>query len=451
MEENMRLRVLFFVLMALATLSLMAQNTGLYFDGVDDCVAIGSMTSQITTTFTVEMWINPATVAVGSGELPTYGRTLIASSTGTDKPLWLSLRGSEIWVRTFTGNNPVLQTTGAAIPANAWTHIAVSATRSGQTHLYINGVEYGTGVNSGTQYVWNNTACLGDLRPGRLLPFWGAMDEVRIWNDIRTPQEIQTYMNTTIDPSSSGLVAYYMLNESSGSVAEDSAGNYDGQTRNGLTVNNNPQWLAEGPTLPVELSSFTAVLMIGNNVKIMWVTQSETDLQGYYILRSRNQDLNDAVKVSDLIISQNSSNQTSYSYTDEEVFDNGLYYYWLQSLNLDGSFDYHGPVSVNVSQDNPEAPVIPQSTSLVSVYPNPFNPQVQLRYYLETPTAVAFSIYNTKGQLIRSWQEGDKAAGTYQSTWDGNDNLGSACSSGIYLVKMQAGKQTSMKKAILAK
>jgi hypothetical protein len=67
------------------SMGLTAQNNALMFDGVNDCVAIGNMTSEVSTSFTVECWFNPSSVAVGSGELATYGRAIFASSTSNDK------------------------------------------------------------------------------------------------------------------------------------------------------------------------------------------------------------------------------------------------------------------------------------------------------------------------------------------------------------------------------
>ncbi len=136
------------------------------------------MQSQITTTYTVEAWINTKTVAVGSGELATYGRTIFASSTSTDKPLWVTLRGNQIWVRTFTGNDPQIQYTITGMTIDTWYHIAVSATRSGTVRLYVNGLPVASAA-AGNQFTWNNTACLGDLRPDRDLTFWGSIDDVR--------------------------------------------------------------------------------------------------------------------------------------------------------------------------------------------------------------------------------------------------------------------------------
>ncbi|MDD2478213.1 MAG: lamin tail domain-containing protein, partial [Candidatus ainarchaeum sp.] len=47
----------------------------------------------------------------------------------------------------------------------------------------------------------------------------------------------------------------------------------------------------EDPTLPVELSSFTAVMNSDNHAVISWVTQTETGVSGYYVLRNSVEDL----------------------------------------------------------------------------------------------------------------------------------------------------------------
>ncbi|MCB5251835.1 MAG: hypothetical protein RBR69_04265 [Candidatus Cloacimonadaceae bacterium] len=50
-HKVMPLTLLFFLLLVSG---LLAQNNALTFDGDDDCVAIGNMTSEISSTFTVE-------------------------------------------------------------------------------------------------------------------------------------------------------------------------------------------------------------------------------------------------------------------------------------------------------------------------------------------------------------------------------------------------------------
>jgi len=86
-----------------------------------------------------------------------------------------------------------------------------------------------------------------------------------------------------------------------------------------------------------------------------------------------------------------------------------------------------------------------------SIYPNPFNPLTTIDYEISKPADVKIEIYNNRGQLVRSFALGYKKQGSYKLTWEGEDNNGCLCSSGIYYIRMQAGKENYTKKAVLLK
>lgn len=208
----------------------------------------------------------------------------------------------------------------------------------------------------------------------------------------------------------------------------------------------------QDPTLPVELSSFTALVNTQNMINIQWITQSESNLNGYYIQRGSSDQLSQAVVVSPLIHATNSSQQQVYLYTDNELQESGTYYYWLEVQEMDGTMTFHGPRMVIYNADgNPGTPNAPLLTELKSVYPNPFNPSATIQYALAKDARVNLAIYNARGQLVRSFAEGDKASGTYNVIWNGTDNYGRECGTGIYYIHMQAGAKSFMQKAVLMK
>ena len=86
-----------------------------------------------------------------------------------------------------------------------------------------------------------------------------------------------------------------------------------------------------------------------------------------------------------------------------------------------------------------------------SIYPNPFNPLTTINYEISKPADVKIEVYNNRGQLVRSFALGYKKQGSYKLTWEGEDNNGCLCSSGIYYIRMQAGKENYIKKAVLLK
>ena len=206
------------------------------------------------------------------------------------------------------------------------------------------------------------------------------------------------------------------------------------------------------PTVPVELSHFAATITAQNYVQITWTTQSESNISGYNIYRNANMDLSSAIKVSDLIDGTNTSEAHTYSYLDQELEQSGTYYYWLQNVELDGYTSFYGPVSVTFTADEEGgAPPVNFVTRLENAYPNPFNPNTNIRYQLKDAGDVKIDIFNARGQLVRSFSRSHDAAGYYQINWDGRDSSGKAVSSGVYQYKMTSGKYHSTKKMVLKK
>jgi hypothetical protein len=206
-------------------------------------------------------------------------------------------------------------------------------------------------------------------------------------------------------------------------------------------------------TLPVELSSFSATTTADNFVKLNWISQSESSLLGYYVNRSFVSDLSSSTMISGQIPATNTSSQQSYTFVDSEICESGQYYYWLQSMEMDGSINYHGPISilVNLDGDDPEIPEIQLETALKSIYPNPFNPSTTISYQISAPGKVDFDIYNSKGQIVRKMNRSHGAPGVYTVVFDGKDANGSLMASGIYYVAMTTDGYFKMQKLLLMK
>ncbi len=96
-------------------------------------------------------------------------------------------------------------------------------------------------------------------------------------------------------------------------------------------------------------------------------------------------------------------------------------------------------------------PVIPAVIGGLGVYPNPFNPTAGISYKLEAAGQAEISVYNLKGQKVRTLLNANKASGTHQLTWDGKDDRGTDLAAGIYLIRLRTGSQTKTVKAVLAK
>ena len=206
------------------------------------------------------------------------------------------------------------------------------------------------------------------------------------------------------------------------------------------------------PTLPVELSSFTAVLTSTNSAMLTWITESESGVLGYYILRGDSAEAPE-LTVSGLIEAVNSSQTQTYKFEDSSLFETGSYYYWLQSVDYDGTEAFFGPVELIYAHDGSdgEVPGVEIVTALQGAYPNPFNPSTNIAYSLSEARDVEFHIFNSRGQMIRHIKVGQKEAGQHSQVWNGVDDNGNLVGSGIYYIRMQAGSQSFSSKAVLMK
>lgn len=79
-------------------------------------------------------------------------------------------------------------------------------------------------------------------------------------------------------------------------------------------------------------------------------------------------------------------------------------------------------------------------------YPNPFNPATVIKFSLPEKLDVKLQIYNSIGEVVKSFEEKGLDAGVHSFVFDAN-NL----SSGVYIYSLDAGKFSSVKKMILMK
>ncbi|MCP3681843.1 MAG: T9SS type A sorting domain-containing protein [bacterium] len=87
-----------------------------------------------------------------------------------------------------------------------------------------------------------------------------------------------------------------------------------------------------------------------------------------------------------------------------------------------------------------------QKSKLLGSFPNPFNAQAKISFYLQKPGNASLKIYNIAGQLVKEFKNDYSDAGVYSITWDA-----SSVASGIYFYKLSVGDQVFKKKMMLLK
>ena len=100
--------------------------------------------------------------------------------------------------------------------------------------------------------------------------------------------------------------------------------------------------------------------------------------------------------------------------------------------------------------------LMPKRTTLLTNYPNPFNPETWIPYQLSEATEVIVRIYAVNGTLVRTLPLGHQLAGVYQERsraayWDGKNALGESVASGVYFYTLTAGDFTATRKMLIRK
>jgi Concanavalin A-like lectin/glucanases superfamily len=196
-------------------------GSALDFDGVNDLVSIANAADlDFTSSFTLEAWVRPDTLAQGRSviskvETPATPSGYLLSAQVNGKPTgYASSSGT---VKGVSGTT--------ALSTGTWTDLAF--TSDGTTlRLYVEGKLASTapaiaakattaGLEIGHSVYFNNVY------------FDGLIDEVRIYNQALPESQIQADRDTAV-----GLdqmpVAAYSFDEGSGTIVKDSAGNHDG-------------------------------------------------------------------------------------------------------------------------------------------------------------------------------------------------------------------------------
>ena len=90
--------------------------------------------------------------------------------------------------------------------------------------------------------------------------------------------------------------------------------------------------------------------------------------------------------------------------------------------------------------------LIPTTTELSNIYPNPFNPSTTIDFSVPTESVVNIGIYDVSGRNIQTLVNDTYQPGYYSIVWDGTGH-----SSGVYFVKMTSGSYTQTQKLMLVK
>ncbi len=174
--------------------------------------------------FTIEMWVNPS-------RYPTTEKVPILRK-GENYEVALLPSGSI--------NVNGVATTGRAIRPFEWTHIAAVYDGQSSVEVYFNGESVMSAPFNGITPNAENIEISPDVSGESYI---GKLDDIRIWNEARSPLEINTQLNRQLLGNEAGLIAYFILddialegiNGAQDEAVRDFTGNAIGSTATGLS------------------------------------------------------------------------------------------------------------------------------------------------------------------------------------------------------------------------
>ena len=204
-------------------------GNAIYLDGVTGFVQIPQSQSllSIDTAITIEAWVKP----VNQYYNPVF-------SLGQDYGLefaeglypGLFLMGVNAPSADLYWGRVMIPT---SVFPNVWSHVAFSYSPSSGINVYINEIlVYKTPATGFITYTTSLLPRIGcRIDPSETIFFNGGIDDVRLWDVVRSQTNISQNMSKELTGSESGLVAYWKFDEQAGStIIHDATSNHnDGQ------------------------------------------------------------------------------------------------------------------------------------------------------------------------------------------------------------------------------
>lgn len=213
------------------------------FDGANDHISVSDNADlDITGELTLESWVSLNTLP------PDANEGIVAKYLGTGDQRSYSLEvntsGNVVFNISDDGTDVTSLTSATVLATDQMTQVSAVYDPGNSMSIYINGVLDATSSTSIPASIFSSTANLWigastEINADSLLN--GVIDEVRIWDDVRTADEINDNIYRSLDVANeSNLVAYYKFDDgiASGTNSNaDSLADYSGNDHVGVLTN----------------------------------------------------------------------------------------------------------------------------------------------------------------------------------------------------------------------
>jgi hypothetical protein len=174
---------------------------------------------DLTNTWTLEAWVKPVDASTGADQ------DIISKWAAVTTASYILQidRTGKLRVVTNNGSTQSIILSNGFLGDQTWHHVAATF-NNGTVKLYVNGALNRTVSGVLTPLISTEPVAFG--REGTFSggTFNGIIDEIRIWNVVRSGRQIARFLTRPLQGSETGLVGYWRFDQGAGQVAADATG-----------------------------------------------------------------------------------------------------------------------------------------------------------------------------------------------------------------------------------
>lgn len=390
---------------------------------------------------------------------------------------------SKLYYRRYSSSNPVpfseaemnRYTTGIQNQSKFQGVIPGDSVRTGYLEYYLLASD---GMNTARDPGIEGESYLVEVNPGGLAPpvdsiFVTVEASVLLADGSSSTTVTASLFDIFRNPAPDSLIVYFQT--TAGTVLPDSAFTTNGQAVATITA------LKSSTTLIGKVMASTVEGLFGDTEIIFVGTESgnTAPYPPYVLSPAKNEEVNTTLPILSVLnsydpdsaavltyefqvydnsgltsmvdsVSGIQEGERSTSWTVENELQPGQIYWWIARA-YDGIYysawtESHFYVSESVTGVESMESGVPTEFTLYNNYPNPFNPVTTIDYDLPKPCHVKLEVFNFLGQHVVTLVDKKQVAGRYSIHWDA-----SQFSSGVYLLRLQAGYETGFQKITFLK
>ncbi|MCK6614831.1 MAG: right-handed parallel beta-helix repeat-containing protein [Ignavibacteriaceae bacterium] len=186
-------------------------------------------------------------------------------------------------------------------------------------------------------------------------------------------------------------------------------------------------------TIPVELVSF-GYTKTASGLRVIWSTATETNNRGFELLAT----IRGGEETRIFIEGAGTSTETRNYEATLPLVQSGTYAIFLRQVDLDGTVNL-------LKETEAEFTLQTGGFALHGNYPNPFNPETQIRFELGERARVTLKFFTVSGELAAELQQGVMEAGVYTVSFNPAQF---GLPTGVYFCELTAGSFRGVQKMV---